>query len=178
MDVNKITSVLSYIGSTILELKINNNIISLGNTETKEIGLDYGIQAIEKTEDELRAKIIMKISVFIPCVEETKNEYTMVIEGLFSVPVSVPEEEFIKLLSLNGAAALYSISRAKMESISAAVFNSGKIVLPMINMMDYLKMKEKEKQTAQATEINLPRLCLSLELSFIRRHNNPYCCRF
>ncbi len=69
------------------------------NTETKEIGLDYGIQAIEKTEDELRAKIIMKISVFIPCVEETKNEYTMVIEGLFSVPVSVPEEEFIKLLT-------------------------------------------------------------------------------
>jgi hypothetical protein len=40
---------------------------------------------------------------------------------------------------------LYSISRPRWKAYLQQSLTAVKIVLPMINMMDYLKMKEKEK---------------------------------
>lgn len=40
---------------------------------------------------------------------------------------------------MNGAAALIGIARGKFETISASIFNNGKIVIPFVNVIDYYK---------------------------------------
>ena len=41
------------------------------------------------------------------------------------------------MLSINGAAALYSITRGKTEAISSNVFAKGKIDIPFVNFLNY-----------------------------------------
>lgn len=40
---------------------------------------------------------------------------------------------------INGAAALISIARGKIESITSNIFDSGKVVIPFVNVIDYYK---------------------------------------
>lgn len=49
------------------------------------------------------------------------------------------------LVGVNGAAALIGIARGKVESITANIFNNGKIVIPFVNVIDYYKGISEEK---------------------------------
>jgi hypothetical protein len=144
MELNKITSDLTYLGNTIKEIKVNNHFVSLGDDVTKEIGFDYGVSNIETYDDGRMGRIQMSISVFLSSEKVEKDEFSLLLEGAFSVPQSVTEDDFIRLLSLNGAAALYSIGRGKIETISALTFLNGKLNLPMVNIQEFQKMKAKE----------------------------------
>ena len=53
------------------------------------------------------------------------------------------DEELGELLWINGASVLYGIVRAKMEVISSMVFGSGKITLPLINMVQFVKKQNE-----------------------------------
>lgn len=55
------------------------------------------------------------------------------------------------MLSLNGSTILYSIARGKIESISSAIFEYGKIELPVVNMNQYF---EKEASKAEKNNID------------------------
>lgn len=66
----------------------------------------------------------------------------LLIEGAFSAPSSIEEEVFKKLLLINGAAALYSIARSKVEGITAMTFQSGKLELPMVNIINFYQSRE------------------------------------
>ena len=53
---------------------------------------------------------------------------------------------------LNGSTALYSIARGKIETISTAVLNNGKIVLPMVNMIELLKAQFEAEDAEEKKE--------------------------
>ncbi len=64
------------------------------------------------------------------------------IEGAFISKENVEEDVFKELVVVNGAASLIGIARGKIETISANVFNNGKIVIPFVNVIDYYKNLE------------------------------------
>lgn len=152
MEINKIASDFSYLGSRIVEMTIKNDLVSLENDAIKEFGFDYTIINIETTEKERRGFIHMKVSAFVSFGQTEKSEITFIIEGAFAAPLGLEEDTFIKLLGINGATALYSIARAKMETISANVFLNGKITLPMVNILKFIEIKRAEHEASKKEE--------------------------
>ena len=67
----------------------------------------------------------------------------LVLNGCFKDVKGINKEDFIKLLSINGGAALYSVARSIIISISAQSVVSGSIILPMINVF---KLNEKNTE--------------------------------
>lgn len=68
-------------------------------------------------------------------------EISVTFEALFRSTDSMEEQAFIELLIINGATALYSLARGKIEAISASIFLDGKIVLPFVNIIQYYHQK-------------------------------------
>lgn len=152
LDMNKITSNLQFVGSTILKLNIDNGIAVLGTDATKSFDLDIKISNhIDHNQNTLFGKVLVVVSVSITIPNnDKKNMFQIAVEGGFQSDDGISEEEFKKQLAINGAAALYSIVRAKMETVSAATFSSGKIILPVINIYQYYEEKQKAAAEAQS----------------------------
>jgi len=145
MDFNKITSDLTFLGSTLHEINMVNKTASISVDSFKSFGMDVGISNIEITGEIRFAKLLMKITVEILEKSDKTSSITLVLEGTFSAPTAVSDEDFKNMVLINGAAALYSIGRSKIEMISAMTFINGKIILPMINIIEFYKMKKEEK---------------------------------
>ena len=75
-----------------------------------------------------------------------EDTIVLVIEGTFSSPSTIPDQEFLMLLNVNGGAALYSIARAKVETISSLTYAEGKIVLPMVNILQFYQERNSTEQ--------------------------------
>ena len=80
--------------------------------------------------------------------QETKDStcrptYLAAIRHAGGIPVILPlkaeSEDFKQLVIINGAAALISIARGKIESITSNIFDSGKVVIPFVHVIDYYK---------------------------------------
>lgn len=50
----------------------------------------------------------------------------------------------MEMLNINGGALLLSVARAKLETISSLTYAHGKIIIPMINMVQYFEERKKE----------------------------------
>jgi hypothetical protein len=145
MNFNKITSELNFLGCTIRELKIINNIVSLSPDAVKKFGMDVVPSEISVNQETKYGKLILKIIVEFEEKSKNSGMIELVMEGAFSAPASVDEKTFKDLILINGATALYSIGRSKIENISAATFLEGKIIIPMINIYDFYQEKKNEK---------------------------------
>ncbi len=146
MNFNKITSDLNFLGCTIRELKLTNNIVSLSADVIKKFGMDVVPSEININEETRFGKLLLKIVVELEEKNENAGIIELVIEGAFSVPISIDEGTFKELILINGATALYSIGRSKIENITASTFLNGKIIIPMINIYDFYKEKKIEAQ--------------------------------
>lgn len=144
MDFNKITSELSFIGSTILELEISNELLSMSENVKKRFNMDVDVVGCVEDGSERFGKVILDIVIETRKDEEKNGTIHLKIEGGFAADAEVKEDEFKKLLLLNGATALYSIARGKIESITANVYQNGKITLPIINMYEFYREKAME----------------------------------
>ena len=89
--------------------------------------------------------MLLIVEVIINDNKENTDHIKFTVEGKFSSSNSLSDEEFLTLLNINGAAALYSIARAKFEVISGLIYPDGKFVLPMINILKYYEEKNKIK---------------------------------
>lgn len=146
MNISQVTAGLELIGCSIRNLSIKNGLIDL--REDDELHLNIDIQpiynGIEKQEHHGRVILTLDIEAIRIEKEEQKAEITVSFEALFRSTNQMDETDFIQMLMINGATALYSIARGKMEVISASVFLEGKIVLPFVNIYQYYIEKEKE----------------------------------
>ncbi len=61
------------------------------------------------------------------------------VEGAFLSEENADIEAFRELVIVNGAAALIGIARGKIETITANIFNNGKVVIPFVNVIDYYR---------------------------------------
>ena len=74
--------------------------------------------------------------------EKHKFIMELSLEGAFLSEGSISEKKFKQLVAVNGAAAIIGIARGKIETLTANIFNNGKIVIPFVNVIDYYKSME------------------------------------
>lgn len=147
MNINKVASDLTFCGSTIKSLKIDNNIVNLGLNTDNSIALSLTVDRIEEIPHsdkvELRGYLFLKLNVTAKDKQDKslKCKMSIVLEGCFSSQME-DKECFEKMLCINGGTTLYSIARAQILNFSSNIFMNGKILLPLINMIEFMEESE------------------------------------
>ena len=141
MKLNEVTANLDIIASSVHSLDVKSKMFKITNENKREFSLDIKYSKPIVNDDCKIGKLLMHINVSILQENQELEPDTLdlVIEGAFSSPAEVSDEEFMGLLNINGGAALYSIARAKIEAISSLTYAEGKILLPMVNIIQYYK---------------------------------------
>lgn len=147
MDFNKITADLDFVGSTVHTVEIKSNMISIPDKAKKSFGLDIKCSKPLIKDEEKFGKLLLKVevSLFKEDEELEPDTFKLVIEGMFKSSKEIDDERFMELLNINGGAALFSIARSKVEVLSSLTYVDGKIVLPMINIVQYFAERNKPK---------------------------------
>lgn len=144
MNFNCIVPDFTFLGSAVLKLDIDNELSMLPEDLTRKFGMDIIFSELTTEEKTRTGKLLLKILIELEQYEEKVCTIDMILEGAFSSPITMDEEKFKSLVMINGATALFSVGRAKVESISSMIFASGKLILPFVNIYDFYKEKERE----------------------------------
>ena len=143
MNINQVAADLEMVGCSVRNLSITNDLISIRDDD--ELHLDLDILPVYEGIIEQDHRGIVVLNLYIDSVrkerEDQKMEISVTFEALFRSTDSMEEQAFIELLIINGATALYSLARGKIEAISASIFLDGKIVLPFVNIIQYYHQK-------------------------------------
>ena len=143
MNINEFSANIQYKNSFITECTITNNLLDIGEDAVLNANVKVAVSNPAVSEDQKekigRVRLTFDGNYSVPDNKDANCGYHIVLIGEFSTSVETKDEEFFTTLWLNGSTALYSIARGKIETISTAVLNNGKIVLPMVNMIELLK---------------------------------------
>lgn len=149
---NEAASDFQLVQSFVSSCRFDNRLISIGSdtvlTNKVEVSVSKQFLNENKTLRLAYVRIVVSGNLAVKEQEEARCDYEITIEGQFSDPATISEEQFNQQLWINGASVLYGILRAKMEVFSSTIFNDGKITLPLINMIQLVK-KQSEDVEAQ-----------------------------
>ena len=141
MDTKKQESPFQFMGSRVLELHINNSYVNFdpSSDDSKSVDISHQISDVIEYEHSLLGSVQLDINVSISNSTDEENPskkeliLNVKIEGGFSATEEMPIDEFEKMLHINGVAALYSIARGLIISITSQTLTSGQVVLPLLN---------------------------------------------
>lgn len=143
MSVNEFSANIQYKSSFITECDITNNLLDIGDDAVLKTDVKVAVSGLSLSDDEKeklgRVRLTLDGNYSVPENSDAKLEYHIVLIGEFCTAATTKDEDFNVSLWLNGSTALYSIARAKIETLSTTVLNNGKIILPMVNMMELLR---------------------------------------
>lgn len=139
MEFNLVTTGIELIGTTIKFINIENSIVDVERDSKRNFGLNINEPYFEFLEDEYFSQMQIDFEIEIEQSEKQRCKIDMSLEGAFASRADVDKETFKQLVIINGAAAIIGIARGKIETISASIFNGGKIVIPFVNVVDYYK---------------------------------------
>ena len=147
MDFNKITAELDFVDSSIHKVEIKSDMIRISNNTKKSFGLDIKCSKPLLKDDVKFGKLLMQVdvSLFKEDEEIEPDTFKIIMEGVFKASNEISDEKFMELLNVNGGAALFSIARSKIEVLSSLTYTEGKIVLPMINVIQYFAERNAPK---------------------------------
>ena len=139
MELNRIATGLKLVGTTIKEISVENNIVNVQKEAKRSFGLNINEPSFENIDEGLFSQMAIDFEVEIEQAEDRNFKLELSLEGAFLSEKNTEEEDFKQLVIINGAAALISIARGKIESITSNIFDSGKVVIPFVNVIDYYK---------------------------------------
>lgn len=139
MELNLITTGIELVGTTIKNLSVENDIVDIKKDARRNFGLNINEPYFETIEDGFFSQMIIDFQIEIEQADNHKCKIDLSLEGAFVSETGVEEENFKQLVMVNGAAAVVGIARGKIETITANIFNNGKIVIPFVNIIDYYK---------------------------------------
>ena len=139
MELNKIATGIELIGTTVKSLVVDNSIVDIAREGKRNFGLNINEPEFQETEGRWFGQILIDFKIEIGQAEGQECLIQLSIEGAFLSDESVDIDTFKELVIVNGAAALIGIARGKIESITANIFNNGKVVIPFVNVIDYYK---------------------------------------
>ena len=139
MELNRIATGIKLVGTTIKEISVENNIVNVQKEATRRFGLNINEPSFENIDEGLFSQMAIDFEVEIEQTEDRNFKLELSLEGAFLSEKNTEEEDFKQLVIINGAAALISIARGKIESITSNIFDSGKVVIPFVNVIDYYK---------------------------------------
>ena len=134
-----IASGIRLIGSTIKNLKVDNNIVDVDKECKRSFGLNINEPEFQSVDNRMAAQMTIDFEVEIIQAEEQRCKIEISLEGAFLSEVAPIEDEFKQLVAINGAAAIIGLARGKLEAITANIFNNGKISIPFVNVLDYYR---------------------------------------
>lgn len=148
MNLNQVTANLNFIASAVHTLNVNCKMFKITDANKREFSLDIKYSKPTIGEDLKYGKLLMQINVSVmpENADLAPDTFELVIEGIFSSPANLSDDEFMGLLNVNGGAALYSIARAKLEAISSLTYSEGKILLPMVNIIQYYQERNSSEE--------------------------------
>ena len=156
MNINEFSANIQYKKSFITECTITNNLLDIGEDAVLNANVKVAVSNPAVSEDQKekigRVRLTFDGNYSVPDNKDANCGYHIVLIGEFSTSVETKDEEFFTTLWLNGSTALYSIARGKIETISTAVLNNGKIVLPMVNMIELLKAQFEAEDAEEKKE--------------------------
>ncbi len=149
MDVKNFQSKFQLVANSISHLEIKNDFINLDESQdlVKQFGLKPIQEHIETHEHYKSAGLKLNVCVKIQeKVEEQPKTFSadFTVDGVFVTDVATSDAEFKEKLLINGSAALFSIARGFLTNVSAQVLVDGKVVLPLVNFMEFAKGDKKE----------------------------------
>ena len=139
MELNRIARGIKLVGTTIKEISVENNIVNVQKEAKRSFGLNINEPSFENIDEGLFSQMAIDFEVEIEQAEDRNFKLELSLEGAFLSEKNTEEEDFKQLVIINGAAALISIARGKIESITSNIFDSGKVVIPFVNVIDYYK---------------------------------------
>lgn len=139
MELNRIATGIKLVGTTIKEVSVENNIVNVQKEAKRSFGLNINEPSFENIDEGLFSQMAIDFEVEIEQAEDRNFKLELSLEGAFLSEKNTEEEDFKQLVIINGAAALISIARGKIESITSNIFDSGKVVIPFVNVIDYYK---------------------------------------
>ena len=139
MEYNLVAPGIELIATTIKSVSVENGIGSIEKTAKRLLGLNISEPHIERIKGSLVSQLTIDFEITIEQEDDQKCELKLSIEGVFISDEGAEEEKFKQLVGVNGAAAIIGIARGKIESITANIFNEGKVVIPFVNVIDYYK---------------------------------------
>ena len=139
MELNRIATGIKLVGTTIKEISVENNIVNVQKEAKRSFGLNINEPSFENIDEGLFSQMAIDFEVEIEQTEDRNFKLELSLEGAFISEKNTEEEDFKQLVIINGAAALISIARGKIESITSNIFDSGKVVIPFVNVIDYYK---------------------------------------
>ena len=139
MELNRIATGIKLVGTTIKEISVENNIVNVQKEAIRSFGLNINEPSFENIDEGLFSQMAIDFEVEIEQAEDRNFKLELSLEGAFLSEKNTEEEDFKQLVIINGAAALISIARGKIESITSNIFDSGKVVIPFVNVIDYYK---------------------------------------
>ena len=139
MELNRIATGIKLVGTTIKEISVENNIVNVQKEAKRSFGLNINEPSFENIDEGLFSQMAIDFEVEIDQTEDRNFKLELSLEGAFLSEKNTEEEDFKQLVIINGAAALISIARGKIESITSNIFDSGKVVIPFVNVIDYYK---------------------------------------
>lgn len=151
MDANQYEADIQYKGSFVTECSFDNNIINAVTdcelTHQLSVSVSEQVHCSNQSKKAAYVRLILDGTYSLDDGSNASCKYHMVLNGLFEIDKSVPDEDFVSKLWFNGSATLYSIARSKMEVMSSMVLNHGKIELPMVNMYELLKAQSEKENS-------------------------------
>ena len=139
MELNRIATGIKLVGTTIKEISVENNIVNVQKEAKRSFGLNINEPSFENIDEGLFSQMAIDFEVEIEQTEDRNFKLELSLEGAFLSEKNTEEEDLKQLVIINGAAALISIARGKIESITSNIFDSGKVVIPFVNVIDYYK---------------------------------------
>lgn len=139
MELNRIATGIKLVGTTIKEISVENNIVNVQKEAKRSFGLNINEPSFENIDEGLFSQMAIDFEVEIEQAEDRNFKLELSLEGAFLSEKNTEEEDFKQLVIINGAAALISIARGKIKSITSNIFDSGKVVIPFVNVIDYYK---------------------------------------
>lgn len=139
MELNIVTSGIELIGTTIKNISVENNIVDVEREAKRNFGLNINEPHFEEIEGCFFSQMTIDFEIEIEQSENQKFKLDMSLEGAFLSEEGIDEKNFKQLVGVNGAAAIIGIARGKIETITANIFNNGKVVIPFVNVIDYYK---------------------------------------
>ena len=139
MELNRIATGIKLVGTTIKEISVENNIVNVQKEAKRSFGLNINEPSFENIDEGLFSQMAIDFEVEIEQADDRNFKLELSLEGAFLSEKNTEEEDFKQLVIINGAAALISIARGKIESITSNISDSGKVVIPFVNVIDYYK---------------------------------------
>ncbi len=149
IEANKIVASFQMIASRVVRFELETKEVNNDNEKVNvRNSFDYEVVRIEEHEDHYYGVVQFKTDFVAKIGRKTLFKIFVVYEGKFTGNKNIlKQEDFQRMLELNGVVALSQFTRSYVLSVTALAGINPPVRLPMININQLKKLKEEMERS-------------------------------